>query len=220
MGTPRQFLAVMLLAALCAGGCAGRKVHQPHREKPEELFERYFGQSMDEFKNRKIYAELNCQVIETIPDKHLEQAVRDFIAIRIEHDWENDTRRVPALGPGFSAVYFLSILDAEVNNGGFNQLYYNSGRVAVEEARRGADLLGLPALSLVIAKALEIEEAEQAKMTRVKEAGTLDAFFDSYDDISFESVDDEYLQLDLDLEKAIIEFIRRRCELFEGRVPD
>src|SRR6266478_3973171 len=166
-------------------------------------FEQEAEKWLGDFKNRKIYTELSCEIIETIPDDKLQQVILDFIGLKIGQDWENDVKRVPPLGPGFSAVYFLSGLEIEVNNGGFNQFFYNRGRAAVLRAKDGADLLGLSALAAVISGALQIEEKESDKMAKVKEAGSIEAFFESYEHISFETVDDEFMSLELGLDKAI-----------------
>jgi hypothetical protein len=217
----RSVFIVAILTTV-AVGCSKKNENManPDPASMDELFERYFGKSLEQHKNRKIYTELNAEIIATIPDEDLEQAIRDFTAIKIDHDWENDVDRVPALGPGFSAVYFLSIMDAEVNNGGFNQFFYNCGREAVLRARDGADLLNLKELSAVVSKALQIEEEERDKMRKVKEAGTIEAFFESYDYISFKAADDAFMKLNLDLPQAMVSFIRWRGELFEGRATD
>lgn len=217
MNTFQRSLAIVTVVGLCGVGCSGNKPEERNVNSTDELFEQYFGKSLERFNNRTIYTELNGEVIKTIPDEDLEQAIRDFIGLKIDHDWKNDVKRVPALGPGFSAVYFLSVLETEVNNGGFNQLFHNQGREAVVQARQGADLLGLSALSSLIARALEKEEVEREKMAKVKEAGTLEAFFASYGDLSFASLDDEFLSLEDSLEEARIAFIRTHSELFEGR---
>lgn len=149
-------------------------------------------QITEAFMNRKIYTELNEDVIRTIPDEHLVQAVVDFIGVRIGRDWENDMEKVSLLGAGFSAVYFLSILETEVNNGGFNQLFHNSGRDAVVHARQGADLFGLKEVESIIEKALVVEHTHRDKMSAVKEAGTLEAFMDSYEEVHFEDLDDRF----------------------------
>ena len=183
-------------------------------------FEREAEKWLGEFKNRRFYSELSCEIIKSIPQDKLQQAILDFIGLKIGQDWENDVKKVPPLGPGFSAIYFLSGLDIEVNNGGFNQFFYNRGRTAVLRAKDGADLLGLSALAGVVSRALQIEEKERDKMAKVKKAGTIEAFFESYEQISFETVDDEFMNLDFDLEKAVVSFIRDHCDLFEGREND
>jgi hypothetical protein len=171
-----------------------------------------------EFKNRRIYRQLTPEIIATIPDDNLQQAIIDFIWLKIGEDWKHDVEKVPLLGPGFSAIYFLSALETEVNNGGFYQFFYNRGTGAVVQAKDGANLLGLSALSGLITKALQIEERERHKMQGVKQVGTVKAFFDSYKDISFEAVDDDYFKLKVDFEAPIVAFIRTHPELFEGQV--
>lgn len=179
---------------------------------------REFKAYLKELENRTIYRELNPQVIASIPDDKLGQAIRDFTALKIENDWEHDVEKVPALGPGFSAVYFVSIADAEVNNGGFNQLFWNSGREAVVLAKAGADLMKFRALSRIFEEALQIEEAERSKMAGFKEKESIEALMESYDHVSFDSADEKFSALGRKVEKAIIRFIRKHPDLFEGKV--
>ena len=175
---------------------------------------------LGDFKRRVIHRRLDKNIITTIPDGKLWQAILDFIGLKIGQDWDHDVEKVPKLGPALSAVYFLSGLDIEVNNGGFNQFFYNRGKEAVQLAKHGADLLGLSSLAMVISKALEIELKERQKMAEVKETGTLEAFFESYEHISFDCADEEFMALDLDLGKAVVSFVRNHYELFEGQVDD
>ena len=180
--------------------------------------EKEFERLTDEFLNRKKYSELNCDIIKTITDDKLEQAIVDFIGLKIKEDWENDVVKVPMLGAGFSAIYFLSNLETEVNNGGFNQMFYNSGKEAVVMAKMGAELLGMSELAAIIATALQIAENESGKMDVVKKVGTLEAFMESYDDISFDAADNAFFELKIDFSKPKAAFIREHCHLFEGRV--
>lgn len=182
----------------------------------EAQAEKWFG----DFKKRVIYRKLDGEIIMTIPDEKLWQAILDFIGLKIAQDLDHDVEKVPQLGSAFSAIYFLSGLDVEVNNGGFNQFFYNRGKEAVQLAKQGAEFLGLSALAGVISKALEIEMMERQKMAAVKEVGTLEAFFESYESISFDCADDEFTALELDLDKAVVSFVRNHCGLFEGQVDD
>jgi hypothetical protein len=169
------------------------------------------------FMNRRIYSELSPDIIREIPDEHLIQAIVDFIGIRIGKDWEHDVERVPPLGPGFSAVYFLSLLETEVNNGGFNQMLFNSGREAVVHARDGAELAGMRKLCAIIDRALAIEKSTREKQASARDSGTIEAFMATYEDGDFEAVDDEYLALADGIDDALIKFIRRNAQLFSGR---
>jgi hypothetical protein len=171
-----RYVAIVPLLSALAVSCSHKKMEKPDPEAMDNLFEKYFGKSLQDFQNRKVYTELNPEILATIPDEELEQAIRDFTALKIDHDWANDVERVPALGPGFSAVYFLSIMDAEVNNGGFNQFFYNCGRRAVLHAKNAADLLGLADLADVIVKALESRRLRETRWTELKRLGHLRRF--------------------------------------------
>lgn len=212
----RAMAATLALVAVI--GCTeSTKIKKSNNTANDELFKQYFGKTPQELKNRKVYRELSPKIIRSIPDEDLPQAIHDFIGLKIHQDWENDHKLVPNLGPGFTAVYFLSLLDAEVNNGGFYQLFYNCGRDSVVHAKEGADLMGLRALSSVVAEALRIEESERAKMEAVKAKGDLEEFFRSYEEISFEAADEAFMALDLDLHKEQVRFIRTHSQMFEGR---
>jgi hypothetical protein len=112
------------------------------------------------------------------------------------------------------------MVKAEVNNSGFNQLFWNSGREAVVHAKAGADLMKLSALSRILEEALKIEEKERGKMAKFKQEGSIGALMESYDHVSFETVDDKFFAQSSKLERAIISFIRRHPGLFEGKVDD
>ncbi|MCW5557644.1 MAG: DUF4375 domain-containing protein [Verrucomicrobiae bacterium] len=209
-----------MIVAAATIGCSHCDRGGMSRRSEDTSFESHMEAFTKEFMNRRIYTELNEEVIQGIPDKWLIQAVEDFIGIRIGHDWEHDTEKVPPLGAGFSAIHFVSILDAEVNNGGFNQLFYNNGREAVVYARKGAELLGLEDLASLIEKALTVEQAQRDKMAAVKKAGTLEAFMKSYEDEAFDEFDDQFVGQAPELEKAMIAFIRSHSPMFSGRADD
>jgi hypothetical protein len=173
---------------------------------------------LTEFKNRKQYTELTPEILQTIPDDKLCQAILDYVAAAIKKDWENDTTKVPQLGAGFSAVYFVSQLDVEVNNGGFNQFFFNDGQRAVELSKEGAEFMGMKELAGIVGKALAIAEREHAKMAKVKAKGTIEAFMESDEDISFDEADDAFSKLDRDLDKEMVAFVRSRPEFVCGKV--
>lgn len=171
-----------------------------------------------QFIDRKIHRELNVEVIANIPDEWLIQAIVDFVGLSIDGDWEQAKQKMPSLGEGFSAVYFLSLLQTEVNNGGFNQMFYNQGHEAVVGAKRGANLIGAERLSSLLDSALELEVVHRTKMARVKEKRSLDAFMASYDDMDFTALDDEFFKEEKKITSAILSFIRKNGHLFTGKI--
>lgn len=53
-------------------------------------------------------------------------------------------------------------------------------------------------------------------MAKVKNDRTLEAFFESFDEISFDEADEAFSELKVDIGREMVAFIRRRPELFVG----
>lgn len=212
----REFIGCLVLrCGLCAllvfgGGCSSNMKRNDVEKSEGELFQELRAH-VQEFERRKKYSELSPEILKTIPDDKLVWAVRDFATAAIDEDLENAPSKVTSLGPGFSAVYFVSSLDIEVNNGGFDQFFGNDGRQAVELSKEGAEFMGLRGLATVSGKALSIEE-------RAKREKALSQENVADEDISFDEADDAFTALDLDLDKEMVKFIRRRPELFVGKL--
>ena len=210
--------AILVIISMCLLAGCGRRTQQQEVMNEDDQFQG-MAKFLAEFKDRKKYAQLDPEILKTIPDEKLCQAIVDYVAAAIREDWENDTTKVPQLGAGFSAVYFVSQLDGEVNNGGFNQFFFNEGRRAVELSKEGAELMGMNELAEIVGKALAVAEREQAKMAKVKAKGTIEAFMQSYEDVSFDEADDAFFELK-DLDKQIVAFIRSKPELFVGNLAE
>lgn len=190
----------------------------PDKEELDELFKRYFGKTPDEHRNRRIHKELTPAILDGIPDADLAQAIRDFTLEAIGGEWVDEPERIPALGPGFAAAYFTDIAKGEILNGGFNQLFYNCGRKSAVLAKAGAELLDLHGFAALLGRALEIEERERPRLEKIREAGSLEVFFESYEDDPFRELDDAFSQLDPKTGVALVRLVRIRPELFCGRV--
>jgi len=113
------------------------------------------------------------------------------------------------------SVYVAWQLDAEVNNGGFNQFYYNpSGKFypLVPESLRyvGASLLA--------DLALRANKTYEQQLNRIKKEqdGTPDGFSKSYKDNPLNEYDDAYYKLSRkeNLEKLLVDFVRTHKSAF------
>jgi hypothetical protein len=87
-----------------------------------------------------------------LDDDELVDAVTERIAEAVPSPFEN---KVPLLAatPGQRAVYALSWLDVEVNNGGFHQFFFNPSGALAREALGGARLVGLGEHAAIIEEA-------------------------------------------------------------------
>jgi len=171
---------------------------------------------IEEFKNRKIYEKLTVEILQDIPDEKLEQAIVDYILTKINDKYDNESRVVRGLSTGLRAVYTTWIVEGEVNNGGFNQYFWNTRGVFADDAVAGFKLFGANAHADLMRRAIAIRKEEAAKMAKFRERGTLEAFSESYEHTKLSKLDDEYYDLTDNLGQLRIRFIRQHPEMFVG----
>jgi len=67
------------------------------------------------------------------------------------------------LSAGFRAVYSTWWVEAEVNNGGLNQYFWNSSGEFARDAVAGFDRIGVPAMARLMERGIAIRDQDEAK---------------------------------------------------------
>lgn len=159
--------------------------------------------------NRPIYKELTEDIIDTTPDDQLVQTVFDNLAEKLPQDYSKEYETVLTFTKAQQAIYVIWCLVAEVDNGGFNQFYFNySGQFAklVPDALR---LIKANKFADLVTRANETYEREKAIITKDQD-GTLGGFSKSYNNNPLSGFDDTFYDLEKieDLQQLQINFIR------------
>ena len=204
-----RVLALLLVAVHLAS--AGPCIKTARADEYDDM-----QKSMEEFRNRTIYYELNAEILAGIPDDKLEQAVIDYVEIKIGDRYDQEKAIVGGLSPGFMTVYATWGLEAEVNNGGFNQYFWNSTGEFAEEALAGFRAIEAPAHATLVSRAIEVERQVHDRIQELKARGMLEAFSESYKSNPLNELDDQFYALKEDISTLRIAFIRARPELFVG----
>lgn len=176
-----------------------------YKESVEEIL-----RSVDAFKNRKIHYELTKEIIDDTPDDKLLQTVFDNIWTKI--DYSKDYETVTALNKSRQAFYYAWILEGEVNNGGFNQFYFNSSGKFYKLIPDSLDLLKAHKMADLTRKANYIYEIENAKITKHQD-GTLDGFSKSYEENPLNELDGEFYKME-NLRELQITYVRNNWKEF------
>ncbi|MEM6892483.1 MAG: DUF4375 domain-containing protein [Bacteroidota bacterium] len=195
----RILTLVILTSILNFFGCKGK--NEPESKEDIE-FERFLEQtknSIDEFKNRKIYKELTTEILDSIPDDKLEQAIFDNIYEIIGDDYENELSNVTKLSKGQQAFFSTWIIEGEVNNGGFNQFYFNSSGQYAEMAETGFMRIGAEKFSELTKRANRIYLENKERLEEFDD-GTTESFSESYKGNPLNDLDTEFYNL-YDFEK-------------------
>jgi hypothetical protein len=172
--------------------------------------------ALKEFDNRTIYRKLNPEILASIPDDKLEMAVLDYVGTKIDRRYEAEKAIVSRLSLGFMVVYATWGVEAEVNNGGFNQYFWNSAGMFADEAVAGYRAIGASSHADLLARAIKVERAERTRVEAFKARGTLQAFSDSYESNPLNDLDRQFYELCEDPSALRTVFIRNHPELFVG----
>ncbi|WP_115840122.1 DMP19 family protein [Winogradskyella sediminis] len=187
----KRIITIMILTSILSFfGCKGK--NEPNNEKSE--MDLLIEKSVDEFNNRKIYKKLTPEIIITIPDDKLEQAIMDNIDTYFEKGEHYTLDKISKLTKGQQAVFSTWWLEAEVNNGGFNQFYFNSSGQYAEMAKIGFKTIGAEKFSELTLRANNIFTENKERLEEFDD-GTMESFSESYKDNPLNDLDTEFYKL-------------------------
>ncbi len=197
----------ILLLAVCS--CGGKKEHQPDNEPADDM-----DAQLEKFEARQKYRSLNAEILASIPDSDLEQAVFDYIdGPVLSGDASGNASVLKKLGPGLRMVYSTIILEEEVNGGGFMQFFSNADFLA-EDAIAGFSLIGAYSTSGICTRALELVRAERGRGCFSKDTS---ANLSANTQEELEKLDNEFYKSSEQLSKLRIEYIRKNIPQFTTR---
>jgi hypothetical protein len=163
------------------------------------------------FANRKIYTDLDPDILAQIPDDKLEQAVIDFIDHKVAGRESRRRDILSVLGPGFRAVDATWWAEIEVTGGGFRQYFRNTRGQFAADAVQGFRLMGAPALAALMEQAITIAIEEQALSQPVGQSSGPGRAQDRY-----HPLDQQFAEMAHGLSAKRVALIRARPKLFVG----
>jgi hypothetical protein len=182
----------------------------------ENTLDDAIARSTDEFNRRPIYRSLNPEILARIDDNDLELAVVDYVATKLEGRYEQEREITAAFPLGIRALWLTWVVEAEVNNGGFNQYYWNTDdRYAVEAVDAFRFFSAMEHASLM-EEANRVRDLERCTIQKFRDRNTAEAFSESYKVSALGSLDERFYSLKENLSALRIARIRSTPELFSG----
>lgn len=175
-----------MLSLLGCSGNSNKNDGKLSKEAEEKL-----AQSVQAAKNRPLYKKLTEQIIDSASDDNLLQVVFDNLSQQQSADYENEFETVMSWNKSKQAIYIIWQLEAEVNNGGYNQFYFNSSGQFYKYLPDALKLVGAHKFSDLMKRANHTFEKENPKITQHQD-GTLEGFSKSYEDNPLNKFDDEF----------------------------
>jgi Domain of unknown function (DUF4375) len=193
----------------CSGQTSGKNEKLPKETQDQIL------KSIEDFKNRQINKELTAQIIDTTSDENLLQVVFDNLSERQPTDYKKEYQTVMNWNRPRQAIYMIWLLEAEVNNGGYNQFYFNSSGQFYKHLPDALKLVSADKFADLTKKANNIYEKETTKITKDQD-GTIEGFSKSYEDNPLNKFDDEFYELykTENLQQIQVDFIRKHKSEF------
>ena len=97
----------------------------------------------------------NAELI-NIPNSDLENVVMGWMWGMFNEDWSDQYEIITSLPNPCQAVYSCRTVTDEINNGGINQLFYNSAGQFAQLSIEGFDAMGFNALSGIMKQAVDL----------------------------------------------------------------
>lgn len=161
------------------------------------------------------FRDLTPALLSNLADDEMADAIVQHVALQVDVEGQDSRDSiVHALPAGTQAVYTTWLVDIEVNNGGFNQFFYNPYGVFAGLALAGYELLGAEDYASVMRSAIATHESERQTIAPYYEADTLEAFAESYQHTGLGEVDQRYYALGDRIYDVWARFVRARPELF------
>jgi hypothetical protein len=173
--------------------------------------------SLDDFANRRIYRTLSPQILASIPDDKLEQAVFDYAATKLEGHYDDEANIVNKFLPGVPALYVTWEVEAEVNNGGFHQYYWNTADRYSKQAVDAFELFGAVKHAALMREANSIRAKEIDTLARFRKEDTAEAFSESSKESHLGPLDEQFYRLDENLRAPRVAKMRAMPVIFSGR---
>lgn len=158
---------------------------------------------------------LTAEFIDTAQDNILMNAVLDAFFNELKEDYGREKEIVQSWPEPKQTIYIISQVEAEVNNGGFNQFFVNSAGQFAAMAPGAFTLIGANGFSDLVVRANRVYVTEYETIVKYQD-GTVDGFSKSYKNNPLNALDDEFYALYVreNLEKLEAAFIRKNKESF------
>lgn len=189
----------------CNGQSSNDKTNSDKDTVNQEMSKR-----LEDFRNRPIYKNLTSTIFDTISDNNLEQAVMDNIWAKMKKDLSNEFEVVSNLSQPRQAIYIIWQIEAEVNNGGFNQFYFNSSGQFADKSENAFKQIGSIKFTDLMHRANETFNKNKEQITKEQD-GTIEGFSKSYNENPLNKLDSEFYKTyeSEDLSKLKVEFMRK-----------
>lgn len=168
-------------------------------------------ESMDDyFHKTEVYKHLKKGELANISDDDLRTAVMSWMWGKFD---DNQYEVIESLPKPCRDVYASCTVDDEINNGGLNQLFFNSTKQFAKMAQEGFRDIGSEILSNIMETAIEIYAKNKELLEKYND-GTLESFSESYNENLFAELDNGFFEAEPKFDTYLQVYIRKNESVF------
>ena len=170
--------------------------------------------SMDDyFQKQEKFKYLKKSGLNSIPASDLRTAAMSWMWGKFNEDWTNQYEVIESLPKPCRDVYACCTVVDEINNGGLNQLFFNSTGQFAKMAQEGFQALGNEKLSNIMRDAIEIYGRNKELLEKYND-GTLESFSESYNENLFDELDNGFSEEEPGFDSLLEAYIRKNESVF------
>ena len=164
------------------------------------------------------YRELTPELLRSISADDVGAAIVQHVAILTEGLSDDaHVRAIQDLPPGTQAIYSTWVVDVEVNNGGFNQFFFNPSGQFAGLSLAGYELMDAEEYARVMRAAIATYESERDTLAPFHRDRSLESFSESYRHTALGEIDQRYYSLGDHIYNLWAIFVKTRPELFASQ---
>lgn len=167
----------------------------------------------DYFHKLEKFKKLKKGELGSISDADLRTAVMSWMWGKFNEDWANQYEVIESLPKPCRDVYACCTVVDEINNGGLNQLFFNSTGQFAQMAQEGFHTLGSDNLSSIMKDTIEIYEKNKELLERYND-GTLESFSESYNESFFDELDKRFFEEESSFDSLLEVYVRKNENFF------
>jgi hypothetical protein len=152
-------------------------------------------------------------------DADLEMTIAEHIEGGLSSDHQTRDRQIRRMSKGQLMVLSTFEMEAEVNNGGFVQYYWNTDGELSNAAANGFKLIKAMKIAKLVNQANALWKSERQKVLAYKNKGTNEAFTESYKHTELTKLDDKFYEIEKveNVTKLRVAYIRAHLAEFVGK---
>lgn len=152
---------------------------------------------------------LSGELLKEIPEENLLDIIYDYVAFNVSGKYGVEEEKVLIKIPEvYRIVYMIRVYEGEINNGGFDQYFYNSTGYFIFDTIKYLEKIGARGNLEITKKALALVNSNNLTIEQFK-SEQIDREID-YDDVSeqLNELDNEFYEYPDNLEGLLIKYIK------------